>query len=64
MTGVGLGGVLGPGAVVEADGLCAGEFEAEGDYGGGDSGAAGGGDGLVEVDAFFGEEGLELLGGI
>ena len=53
-------GVLGPGAVVEADVFRADEFEAEGDDGGGDAGAAGGGDGLVKVDVFGGEEFAEV----
>ncbi len=56
-------GVLGPGAVVEADVWCADDFEAESDDGGGDSGAAGGGDGLVEVDLFGAEEVAEFVGG-
>src|SRR6266478_5143488 len=54
--GVWVLGVFGPGAVVEAYVLCSGDFEAEGDDGGGDSGAAGRGDRLGEVDLFGVEE--------
>src|SRR5258708_24727690 len=61
--GVWLLGVLGPGAVVEAYVFCAGDFEAEGDDGGGDAGAAGGGDRLLEVDLFGEEEVAEFFCG-
>ena len=56
-------GVFGPGAVVEGGVFCTGDFEGEGDDGGGHSGSAGGGDGLVEVDVFGGEDVLEVDGG-
>ena len=55
--------VLGPGAVVEGYVFCTGDFEAECDDGGGDAGAAGGGDRLVEVDLFGEEELAEFFGG-
>ena len=55
-------GVLGPGAVVEAYVLCADDFEGERDDGGGDAGAAGGGDGLLEVDVLGQEEIAEFAG--
>ena len=56
-------GVLCPGAVVEAYVWCADDFEAEGDDGGGDAGAAGGGDGLLEVDLSGAEELAEFFCG-
>ncbi len=58
--GVGLLGVLGPGAVVEADVGCADDFEGQGDDCGGYAGAAGGGDGLLQVDVFCSEDLLKL----
>ena len=55
-------GVLGPRAVVEGYVFCADDFEAESDDGRCDTGAAGGGDGLVQVDVFGGEVFAQLLG--
>jgi len=55
-------GVFGPGTVVEGYVFCAGDLQAEGDDCGGDAGAAGGGDRLVEFDVFGGEVFAEFVG--
>ena len=60
--GLWLAGVFGPGAVVEGGVFCAGDFEGQGDDGGGYSGAAGGGDGLLKVYVLCGEEVAEGFG--
>ena len=62
--GVGLLGVLGPGAVVEADVGGADDGEAEGDDGSGDAGAAGGRDRLLRIDTFGCEDFAEFFGGL
>ena len=56
-------GVLGPGAVVEAYVWCSDDFEAEGDDSGGDAGAAGGGDRLLQIDTLSGKVFAELVCG-